>query len=242
MRAVLKHETHTNSPYIDIAIADAIKHNRGERLWFNGAKYTLTTVDSVYEYPLPADFLGLRGRVYCTPENSTSNGRFPLQSATTDEVETYLYSGAEYDTLEERGTAKRVAIDLAEKRLLVAPIPNPGGDTIFLRYTKDLGTPKYTVSTTSSAPPSLSATVTLLSPTGGTLEASFTNEWFGEGFKLTKERALYELFTRFHSGTEEAQKNAEGALIRYLEELKRLRGETAQIARGTRIRKHFMGD
>ena len=122
---------------------------------------------------------------------------------------------------------------------MVAPIPDPGGDAIFFRYTKDLGTPLYTVSVTASAPPSLSETVTLLSPTGGTLESTFTNDWFREGFKLIKERALYEMLGRFHGGTDQSIRDSQSALLRYLEELKRLRGETVQIGAGLTIRKHL---
>ena len=239
LRAILKLELNTNTGYLDIAIADALRHVRHERLWFNGGKFEFVTSENRYEYPLPADFLGLRGRVYCTPSSSTTSGRYPLKSATTDEVETFLYTGVDYGSYEARGFAKKAAIDMNGRAILISPIPDPGGDAIFFRYTRDLGTPVYTVSTTSSAPPSLSETVTLLSPTGGTLESTFTNDWFKEGFKLVKERALYEMYSRFYGGTKESTINAQGALLRYLEELKRLRGETAQVGAGLTIRKHF---
>jgi len=239
MRALLRLELKANSNYVDIAIADAIRHVRAEKFWFNVHSYTLTTVDDVYQYTLPADFLGIRGKVYCTPENSSSSGRFKLQPCTADEIEEILYDGSDYGSWESTGVAKRYAIDHGNKTFIIAPRPSTGGDTIYFKYTQDLGTPIYTVSAVSSAPPSLGATVTLLGPDGQTLPTSYTNAWFQEGFKLIKERALYELFSRFHSGTEESSGMAQTALMRFLEELNRMRGETAQQQAPIKVRKHL---
>lgn len=152
-------------------------------------------------------------------------------------METDLYDGVDMGVYSYRGIAKRIAIDLMEKKILVAPVPSTGGDTIEFKYTKDLGTPTYTITTGASSPPSLVTSVTLLGPSGETLPSTFTNEWFKEGFKLVKERALYELFSRFYGGSEEAQSSAQAALIRFLEEEKRLIGETAQMGAALEVRK-----
>lgn len=239
LRAILRLELHQNSAMVDVAIADSIKHVRAEKFWFNGAAHSFTTSLDQNRYELPRDFLGLRGKVRVTPSNSTTTGRYYLHASTADEVEDLLFDGVDFASYENRGYAKRYGIDLMGKAILIAPKPDPGGDLVEFKYTRDLGTPTYTISTTLSAPPSLSPTVTLLGPNGETLQSTFTNEWFKEGFKLVKERALYELWSRFHSGTEEAAIGAQGALTRYLEELVRLRGETAQISSVTKVRKHL---
>ena len=239
LRAILKIETKANSDFVDVAIADAIRFVRSEALWFNGALHSFTTIEDQYRYKLPDDFLGLRGKVRVTPSSSSTSGRYAMQEGTTDEVEDQLYSGSDFGASQERGYAKKFAIEFFGKEMLIAPIPDPGGDLIEFKYTKDLGCPVYTVSTTSSASPSLSTTVTLLGPNGETLPSTFTNEWFGEGFKLIKERALYELFTRFHTGTEESVIGAQGALQRFLEELNRLRKEAAQQQSNMKVRKHL---
>lgn len=239
LRAILKIETKANSDFVDIAIADAIRFVRSEPLWFNGSSYSFTTLVDQYKYKLPDDFLGRRGKVRVTPSNSTDSGRYSLIESTVDEIEDYLYTGVDYGSYEERGYAMRFAIDFHGKTMLIAPKPDPAGDKIEFRYTKDLGTPTYTISTTVSTPPSLSQTVTLKGPNEETLQSSFTNEWFKEGFKLVKERALYELYSRFHSGTEESAIGAQGALGRFVEELVRLRKEAAQQQSVMSVRKYL---
>ena len=232
-------ELRSNSPFVDVAIADAIRHVRSERLWFNGNRHSFLTVANQYQYQLPADFLGIRGKVYCT-SSTDSTSRYRLQPATADELEEYLYEGYDgYDSIQNTGVPRKYAIDLMDKVMLIGPIPSDGGDGISFKYTKDLGTPTYTISTTNSAPPSLSPTVTLAGPNGETLESTYKTEWFGEGFKLVKERALYELFTRFHAGTDDSAQQGTAALTRYLEELQRLRGETAQTQSNITVRKYL---
>jgi hypothetical protein len=239
MEALLKLELGINSAFVDIAIADSLRLVRSEELWFNGGRFAFTTADGVYQYPLPKDFLGIRGKVYCIVGGSTSNGVKALQPSTPDEAEELLYMGIDYDTTQTTGVAGRYAVDLLDKVLLIAPIPSTSADLISLKYTKDLGTPNYTVSASSSTPPSVSPTVTLTGPDNQTIPATFTNAWFDEGFKLIKERASHELYSRFHGGTEESMAKAQGALLRYLEELRKLRSETAVQASNVRVRRHF---
>lgn len=239
LRAVICGELHRNSEFVDIAIADAIRFVRNEKFWFNGDSHSFLTIADVHVYDLPKDFLSFRGRAYVTPENSDTTGRYPVNTVSADEIETYRFSGEDYGVHENRGIARQIAADLLGKRLLIGPMPSNGGDLIEFKYTKDLGTPVYTVTTSSSAPPSIVSVVTLLNPDGGTLSSTFSNEWFGEGFKLIKERALYELWSRFYGGTEEAAVSAQGALSRFLEEKSRLQGETASIAAPNQVRKYL---
>ena len=239
MEALLKLELGINTAFVDIAIADALRHVRREELWFNGGRHSFTVAEDVYQYPLPSDFLGMRGKVYVTIGGSTSNGYRAIEPATPDEVEELLFLGIDYDTTQTTGTAGKYAVDLLDKVLLIAPMPSDSGDLISFKYTRDLGTPNYTVSATSSAPPSVSPTVTLTGPNSETIPATFTNAWFDEGFKLVKERATYELWSRFHGGTEEAQAKAQGALMRYLEELQRLKSENAMLLSNVKVRRHF---
>lgn len=241
MRAILRLELDSNSDYVDIAIADAIAHVRDKQFWFNGARHTFTTVDGQYRYKLPSDFISLRGKPRVTPANSTASGRYPLLPATADEVEDLLYTGVDFGSYQERGYAKRHAIDLIDDYFLIAPMPSTAGDVIEFKYTKDLGTPTYTVAATSSSAPAVSPTVTLKGPNGETLESSFTSAWFinGKGFKLVKERALFELFSRWHGGTEEAVVQAQLANARYEQELNRLKAESADKQSIVKIRGHL---
>lgn len=239
LRAVLKAELHTNSPYIDLAIADAIRFVRNEPLWFNGERYTFSTVADKYSYDLPEDFLGVRGDFYCTPDGSTASGRYTLMRKSADEIEALLYTSSEWDGFATTGRPKMIGIDLASRKVLVAPIPSDGGDDIYFKYTKDLGTPTYTATTSSSTPPSLATVVTLKDPDGSAISSTFTNEWFTEGFVLVQARALYELWTRFHGGGEGTMARANSAMTRYLEERNRLYGETSRIGSTVTVRRRL---
>ena len=224
---------------MDASIADAIQHVRNEVLYFNGDRHSFLTEANRYEYELPSSFLGLRGKVRAVENNSTTSNPYELQPMTADELEDTLYSGVDYGSEEESGVAGRYAIDLLEKKILIGPIPSTAGDRVYFKFTADLGTPTYTMTTAASAPPSLGSVVTLLGINGQTLESTFTNAWFKQGFKLVRERALFELLTTYEGGSEETGVQAQLALTRYLEELNRLRGESNQIQSGREIRKHL---
>lgn len=238
LRAIIKSRIHQNSGWVDAAIADAFRFVRNEELSFNASQTTIDTVADQIAYPLPDDFLSVRGRIYYTPANSDQTGRYPLKATTLDDVETFRYTD-DWEGDEIVGTARKVAIDFAGKQLYLAPTPSDDGDEVFFRYTRDLGTPVYTATTTSSAPPSLSSTVTLLGPDGQTLPSTFTNEWFKQGFQLLTAKAVQILWSQYHGGTEEAQLQAQNAQLAYLEELLRLRGESASKTNHLEIRRHI---
>lgn len=233
LRAIIKASMRTNSPWTDAAIASAFQKVRSEALWFNGSEFTFSTQSGVSRYPLPPGFLGLRGKVYCTPNSSDESGRYPLQSYSVDEYEEYRYASTEWGGWENSGRPRGFAIDNNGKKMMLSPEPDSGGDKIFFRYTIDLGTPLYTA-TYSSTP-----TVTLLSPDGGTLEGTFTSPWLIHGFNLLKDWALFELWTTYHGGTEQAREYSQAAAARYVEELNRLRGENTQIASVSKIRRYL---
>lgn len=239
LRASLRAISHKNSPYVDAAISDAIQHVRNEILWFNGDRHAFVTEADRYEYELPKTFLGIRGKVRAVENDSTTSTPYVLSPMTADELEDSLYAGTDYDSQEESGVAGRYAIDLLEKKILIGPIPSTAGDRVYFKFTADLGTPTYTMTTAASSPPSLGSVVTLLNPDGEALAATFTNAWFKQGFKLVRERALFELLTTYEGGSEETGVQAQLAMTRYLEELNRLRGETNQIQSGREIRKHL---
>lgn len=238
LRAEIRTSLHMNSPYVDAAIANAIDFCSNEELYFNGAKFEFKTEANVFSYPLPKNFLRLRGRPFCTPSGESDQNRYALMPFTTDEAEeskTLLSRYTELGWLESYGNPRAYALDVVEQSMLLAPLITTGGDTIFFRYTMDLGTPTYTM--TYGASP----TVTLLGPSGETLPASFSNSWFvqGEGYKLIKERALYELLTTYHGGTDQSQVNAQAALMRFLEELKQAREKTSDLQSVVDIRPYL---
>lgn len=238
LRAEIRTSLHMNSPYVDAAITNAIDFCSNEELYFNGAKFEFQTVANQFDYSLPRNFLKIRGVPFCTPAGQGDQNRYPLMPFTTQEAEeskTLLSRYTEMGWLESYGNPRAYAMDVVSGKMLLAPLVTTGGDTIFFRYTMDLGTPTYTM-TYGSSP-----TVTLLGPDGETLPSTFSNDWFiqGKGFKMIKERALYELLTTYHGGTDQSQVNAQAALMRFLEELKQAREKTADIQSTVDIRPYL---
>ena len=229
MRAILKSELHAVSPFIDAAIYTALVKLRSEPLYLNLGKWNFSTEDGVSSYPLPKDYVSLRGRVYCVPTGQEESARYELRQLSYEELEKYKFGTGEweYSGIEVIGQPRVYGIDYAGKEILISPQPSESGDKIFFNYIKDLGTPKLSVSVTSSTPPSNSSTMTLLSPDGGTLESTFTNQWFKEGFDAVRSLALYNLWTRWHGGSDETGAKAQMALLSHLEEINRLRGESS---------------
>lgn len=233
MRALIKSELHMDSRYVDIAIAESIEFNRKEHLKFNGASDTITLAADVYKYELPKDFISFRGDVYITPADSDDIYRQKMNSVSVDFIEDALFMGPVnnysyygLDVPHYYAVDNVSSTEPALSVLLVAPKPTTGGQKIFFRYTKDLGTPRYTATTTQSAPPTLNSTVTLLGPDGETLAATFTNEWFKTGARLIRSRAMFLLWSTYHGGTEEASVKAQTSLLAWQEELLRLRTES----------------
>lgn len=224
------------SPFVTPAIVDAWRHVRGEELWFNGAHFTFELQDDVVDYPLPDDFLKLRGSVFLRDEVG-GDSRIELAPMTLDELERYRYDFVDTDGYwhaELQGTTMAYALDRVGKRILVAP-KTSGGDVVEFRYTRDFGTPAYTATTTSSAPPSMTATYTMTGPDGQTIPSTFTSPFLEHAYKLLKERAIYELFSNYEGGNEQTSAKANAALMRYLEELQRLRAETTDMQSVARI-------
>lgn len=238
MRAMLRTELRMNSPYVDAAIAEAIKYCRNEEYWFNAAKHTFLTVADQYQYELPSDYLSIRGEVFVRP-NGSDGTRYIARHISLDELESYLFSLSEWDGYQSTGRTKVYAIDNASRKIHLGPTPSNSGDEVYFRYTKDLGTPTYTATTTSSSPPSLATVVTLTDPDGSTLSTGFTNEWFKEGFDLVRNRAMYYLWTRYHGGTEESQVKAQNYLMQFLEERMRIRGESADKTSPRLVRRYI---
>lgn len=238
LRAIIKLRAKLNSSYIDACIADALRHVRNEQLHFNTGSFTFATTNGTAEYPLPNDFLSILGEVYYTPDEASESGRYKLQPVGLDELEEYRYR-QDWGADEISGESRRVAIDLSGRKILFAPTPDTDGDKVFFRYLKDLGTPVYTASTTASAPPSLSPTITLLGPDGQTLNSDYTTPWFTHAFELVANRAVHILWSKYHGGTPEAAQKAQEAQVAYLEELSRLRGETSMKTNHLRIRPYI---
>jgi hypothetical protein len=242
MRALIKSELHMNSPYVDSAIADAIDFCKKEPLKFNGSSYTLNLYGDQHSYDLPKDYIALRGDIFITPADSGTQYRYKLKSGTISEVEEYLFANPAASDYLSNDSTFIYAIDVncdEGSKILVAPRPSTGGQTLFFRYTKDIGTPKYTSSITTSTPPSLNNTITLLGPDGETLASTFTNAWFKEGSQLIRARAIYLLWTSFHGGTEQAAIKAQGALMKWNEEMMKHRSEAAVNALPSRMRRYI---
>lgn len=238
MRAIIKTELRNNSPYVDAAIAESIKFCRNEEYWFNGGKHSFLTQADTYKYDLPSEYLSIRGEVFVRP-NGSDGTRYVARHISLDDLESYLFSLSEWDGYQSTGRTKVFAVDNIERKIYLGPTPSSDGDEIYFRYTRDLGTPVYTATTTSSAPPSLATVVTLLGPDGQALPSSFSNEWFKEGFDLIRNRALYYLWSRFHGGTEESQMKAQNYLMQFLEEKMRLIGESTSKTSPTLVRRYI---
>jgi hypothetical protein len=224
------------SPFVVPAVVDAFRHVKNEEFWFNGASFTFETEDERVSYDLPADFLKLRGDVYLR-DSLGGSSRIRLTPMTLDALEGYRFSfldtdGSWHSELEYETTC--FALDRVGKKMLLAP-KTSGGDIVEFRYTRDFGTPTYSATTTTSAPPSLSATYTMLGPQGETITTDFSTPLLEHGYKLLKERSLIELFSNYEGGNEQGLANAAKAEKRYRDELDRLRGETTDLQGVTRI-------
>lgn len=236
LQADVENALRKRSPFITPAISDAFRHVRGEDLWFNGASFKFETVEDVQSYGLPDDYLKLRGDVYMR-DSLGGTSRTTLIGLTVDELERYSFNGVDGDGYwreQITGVPAAYAIDRAGKRMLLAP-REPGSRVVEFRYTRDFGTPAYSATTTTSTPPSMTATYTLTGPDGQTIPSTFTSPLLDHAYKLLKERALYELWSNYEGGNEQMAANAQRALMRYLEELQRLRAETSDVQSVTRI-------
>lgn len=236
LQADVENAIRKRSPFITPAIVDAFLYVRGEELWFNGANYKFDTVAGVQDYALPGDFLKLRGGVFMREEVGGST-RVEMVPMPLDELERYNFDSTDADGYwheQVNGMPAAYAIDRVGKRILIAP-KEAGGHVVEFRYSRDFGTPSYTATTTSSSPPSMTATYTMTGPDGQTIPSTFTSPLLDYAYKLLKERALYELYSNYEGGNEQMAANSQRALMRYLEELQRLRAETTDLQSVSRI-------
>lgn len=242
MRTILKSELRQNSPYIDGAIADSIDYNKSEVLKFNGGSHTIMTQEDVHSYQLPKDFISLRGDVYITPESGSDNNKMRMGSSSVDMVEELLFSDYPTGSESDSGSPRVYAITNfgdPSPNLLIAPRPSTGGDALFFRYTKDIGSPKFSATFEAVSPPTLAPTFTLLGENGDTLPSTYTSAWFTEGRELVRSRAMYYLWTRYHGGTEEASVKAQAALMQWTEEILRHRKEVAMSSIPKQVRRYI---
>lgn len=236
LQADVENALRKRSPFITPALVDAFRHVRGEEMWFNGASFKFETVADMQSYALPEDFLKLRGDVYMR-DSVGGTSRTTLIALTVDELERYSFNGTDGDGYwreQITGVPAAYAIDRIGKRMLLAPV-EPGDRVVEFRYTRDVGTPQYTATTTTSTPPSMTATYTMTGPDGQTIPTTFTSPILEHAYKLLKERALYELYSNYEGGNEQMAAKAQAALMRYLEELQRLRAETSDVQSVTRV-------
>ena len=237
LRSAVKAKLHINSPYVDAAISEALRFYRSEEVWFNVSTYKFTTETDLFSYPLPADFLGLRGDVYCTPSGSDEDSsRYALRPRTADEIEQFRFGLTEWDSTTFIGVPKIYAMDFNGKSMLLAPVTEAGGDIIFFKYTADYGTPDYTVSVTSSVAPSLQTTVTMVDSGGTSVATTFMSPWIENAFDLILHRAVFCLLTDYHISDSNMQR-AEVYRLKAEDELRRIKGENAQLAKPPRIRR-----
>lgn len=208
---------------VTLAIIESINYNRRYHLGWNEGQCVITTDASVKHYTLPSDFLGLAGEVlYSSSTSDSSTGKRRLASRPLSWVEANMnvtVDGADYIN---EGLPWAYAIDPKDKRIVLSPTPSSAGETLEFPYIKDCGTPefKYTGSAWAFYKPG----------TIDTLTATYTNEYFSQGYWLIFNRASYILHTGVNGGTEEATVRAQSAIQRWAEELNRLRGEAVRIA------------
>lgn len=229
LRAEIQALGHRNSVQQDAAISKAFRDTRNKETWFNGARFSLTLQSGVESYPLPNDFLGMRGAVWLYPSGSVER-RKELVYTTIDDLERLRFHDSDWGSEAQNeflGEAMAYTIDRIGKSIIFAPTPDSSSDVVKITYTRDFGTPTYTASSATS--PALSVTVTLLGPDGETLPATFTNPWLKHGFDALLHRACFWLAGGPHGGTAESREKAQFANAMYEQELQRLREETAAV-------------
>jgi len=214
---------------VDKAIIESIRYNRKFLFTFNQAKAKLRTVANSRTLSLPVDFLGLITEPYIQTSEDAYNKR-KLVSRTLDWIEENEWRGTEWETAITTGEPRFYAMDPSNKTINLVPIPQDDGELITFTYHKDPGTPtyKYTGSAWAFYTPFTDSE---------TLAATYTNEWFKEGYHLVYNRAAYLLWTRVFGGTEEASIRAAEHLKQWAEEVNSLRAEGAVFQAPTEIRR-----
>lgn len=218
---------------VGIAICEALKFNRKNLYYFNEKRAELATKEDEYAYDLPSDFLGFVGGVYYTPSGSDGSFRFQLKEATTDEVESYRFSGNDYNSFATSGRPLLYSVDMVGKRLIVAPVCSTSDEKIEFRYLSDLGSPRYRYASSAWAFYE-GDTENAIADT-----STYTNAWFTEAFDLTMWRALYYLWSSIYGGTEESAAKAQTAMLSHTEARLRLMDEGSKRHSKRVIRKYI---
>lgn len=218
---------------IGIAICESIKFNRKSLFYFNEKRGSIKTIADQYAYNLPVGCLGIIGPVYYTPSTSDDTVRYKLKEATTDELEDFRFSGNDYNSYATSGRPLLYSVDMADNRLLLAPIPSESEETLDFRYHADLGNPVYNYSG--------SAWVFSDGVGGATIAdtSTYTNSWFKEAFDLIMWRAAYYLWSSIYGGTEESGAKAQTAMTSWAEAKLRLMGETTKRHAKRVLRKYI---
>lgn len=210
------------------AIIEAIRYNRRFNLGFNQAQAVILTESSVQKYDLPRDYLGVCSEVLYSSSSTGTDGKQPLVNRPLDWTEANRYMDATGTSVLDLGRPWCYSIDPKGVRIAFSPIPSTTGERVEFSYVRDCGTPEFKYASSAWA---------FYKPyTLDTLPATFTNEYFQEGYYLIYNRAAFILWTRQYGGTEEAAVRGQAALQMWAEELARLRGEASRIVSGVAVR------
>lgn len=214
------------------AIIESIGYNRRYNFGWNEAVYQFYTEQDMARYDLPRDFVTMAGEVFYS---STSDGsvlsKRPMKWRSLEWVESNKFVITDGNEYLDSGVPYFYAIDPKGKRLVLSPTPSTTNDLIEFSYIRDPGTPRFKYTG--------SAWAFYLPDSDDAISATFTNEWFNEGFYLIFNRAAFILWSREMGGTEEATIRAQEHLKLWADELARLRAETARLVSGKEIVRHI---
>lgn len=210
------------------AIIEAIRFNKNQRFWTNERSSTIVTTSGQFRYPLPSDYLGLASDVFYQPADDQTY-RAPLRQRTVDWCEEMKVRGDTWDTSINSGNPDFYAIDESTSEILLCPIPYVDGDKIDFKYITDMGVPSFKY---------VSSAWTFYQPgTTVALTDAFTNGWFTEYYELIFNRAAYLLLSTVYGGTEDSTVRANEHLKLWMEQLNKLRTDTARRSSSSTIRR-----
>lgn len=224
---------------IMLSIAEALRYNRTQEVWFNKTVFWVSLSEGIFEYDLPEDFLGIVGSVFYRPSSTTDPSQTyqrVLRDGGIDMVEELRmypsdFTGG-YDYFA-KGEAEKFAIDDASHKIVLAPIPSNSDGTVHFRYLADLGTITYKHSG--------SAWVFYepFTQTAITTTSTYSNAWFTEGADALRERAMYYLWSRVYGGSEEGETKAQRSLLQWQDAMQKLIRETSKKQSIKTMRAHI---
>lgn len=220
------------------AICESIKFNRRFLFGWNQAEGQIATVNGQQKYKLPLDFLGLTSPVYWSQNVETEDSVTPTFSGRRElvwrpmqwiDANLYRVPGtSEYLNL---GDSRAFGLDMKDRTLALSPVPGSSDSRLDFSYHKDPGTPGFIYD---------GSTWTITAPwSQDAIAATFTNEWFDQGYQLVLARAAFILWSKIYGNTDEAAAAQENCLRLWGEEISRLRGEQARYVSGTEIRRRM---